>query len=150
MEFSSYFDRNADTNIGSDTYAHLWTPIESSLGVVVACMPNLMPLWTRLRGREDTRVGASRTYSKGSKGSSTLAGSYHYSISSAKHIGQTRKGSSDSDLLRESIKVAGIMRTTEIERHVELQPVTIHESSPNSYCTPSAWKDAPPPRSGIV
>ncbi|RAK77404.1 uncharacterized protein BO72DRAFT_509227 [Aspergillus fijiensis CBS 313.89] len=34
---------NADIT-WSDTYSHLWTAIESSLGVVVACLPSLMPI----------------------------------------------------------------------------------------------------------
>ncbi|CAL5872183.1 uncharacterized protein PFLUO_LOCUS6441 [Penicillium psychrofluorescens] len=35
----------------SNTYAGLWTSIEGSVGVVVACLPSLMPIWQRIRGR---------------------------------------------------------------------------------------------------
>ncbi|KAL2000397.1 hypothetical protein VTN02DRAFT_3177 [Thermoascus thermophilus] len=35
----------------SNTYAGLWTGIESSAGVIVACLPSLMPIWVRFRGR---------------------------------------------------------------------------------------------------
>lgn len=35
----------------SNTYAGIWTAIEGSVGVIVACLPSLMPIWRRLRGR---------------------------------------------------------------------------------------------------
>jgi hypothetical protein len=35
----------------SNTYAGLWTSIEGSVGVIVACLPSLMPIWNRIRGK---------------------------------------------------------------------------------------------------
>jgi hypothetical protein len=35
----------------SNTFAGVWTAIEGSVGVIVACLPSLMPIWRRLRGR---------------------------------------------------------------------------------------------------
>lgn len=34
----------------SNTFAGVWTAIEGSVGVIVACLPSLMPIWRRLRG----------------------------------------------------------------------------------------------------
>ncbi|PWY92296.1 hypothetical protein BO70DRAFT_402186 [Aspergillus heteromorphus CBS 117.55] len=39
----------------SDTYSHLWTAIESSLGLVVSCLPSLMPI---LRARIPPAIGS--------------------------------------------------------------------------------------------
>lgn len=47
----------------SNTYAGLWTGIESSAGVIVACLPSLMPIWVRFRGRiQDYDYGYDDSY----------------------------------------------------------------------------------------
>lgn len=44
-----------DTDITySNSFAGLFTAIESSIGVVVACMPSLMPIWNMLLGKPPT------------------------------------------------------------------------------------------------
>lgn len=37
--------------LGSNTYAGLWTAIEGSTGTAVACLPSLMPIYFKLRGK---------------------------------------------------------------------------------------------------
>ncbi|KAJ5290906.1 hypothetical protein N7478_000157 [Penicillium angulare] len=55
----------------SNTYAGIWTSIEGSVGVIVACLPSLMPIWHRLRGRSVGYAQYSRQsnpYATSSKG----------------------------------------------------------------------------------
>ncbi|KAJ5812384.1 hypothetical protein N7474_008685 [Penicillium riverlandense] len=61
----------------SNTYAGLWTSIEGSVGVIVACLPSLMPIWQRMRGR---KVGYAQyssqftQYGNGSKNYRSMGG----------------------------------------------------------------------------
>lgn len=57
----------------SNTFAGLWTAIEGSVGVIVACLPSLMPIWRRLRGRAAEDTGYSNRYD-GSKGLQSVVG----------------------------------------------------------------------------
>jgi hypothetical protein len=41
----------------SDAYPHLWTAIETSLGVVVACLPHMMPVMQRISTSLGWRTG---------------------------------------------------------------------------------------------
>jgi hypothetical protein len=62
----------------SNTYAGIWTSIEGSVGVIVACLPSLMPIWQRIRGR---KVGYAQyssqftQYGNGSKSYRSMGGS---------------------------------------------------------------------------
>ncbi|PWY88106.1 hypothetical protein BO94DRAFT_64517 [Aspergillus sclerotioniger CBS 115572] len=107
----------------SDTYSHLWTAIESSLGVVVSCLPSLMPIVRLVKSRGSRRDGKSLTgIGQGSSYPSYVRGPYELSeVSNRVSTGPTRTrlraGSSHSDLIR---KQAGdIEIITEIDQTVE-------------------------------
>ncbi|PYH89325.1 hypothetical protein BO71DRAFT_444651 [Aspergillus ellipticus CBS 707.79] len=108
----------------SDTYSHLWTAIESSLGVVVSCLPSLMPIVRLVRGPKELRSG--KPSNSGGTGYSSypsyVRGSHELSevsnkISTGPSRARLRAGSSDSELLR--TQVGDIEIITEIEQSVE-------------------------------
>ncbi|PYH32207.1 uncharacterized protein BO87DRAFT_408415 [Aspergillus neoniger CBS 115656] len=109
---------------GSDTYSHLWTAIESSLGVVVSCLPSLMPIVRLVRGRKLRRSG--KSFSRPQDGSSSYPSyvrpPYELSklsnhVTSGASRTRRRSGSSRSDLIQKA--VGDIEIVTEINQEVE-------------------------------
>ena len=110
--------------VGSDTYSHLWTAIESSLGVVVSCLPSLMPIVRLIRDRKVRRSG--KSFSRPRDGSSSYPSyvrpPYELSklsnqVTSAASRTRHRSGSSRSDLIQKP--VGDIEIVTEINQQVE-------------------------------
>ncbi|RDK38374.1 hypothetical protein M752DRAFT_338951 [Aspergillus phoenicis ATCC 13157] len=108
----------------SDTYSHLWTAIESSLGVVVSCLPSLMPIVRLIRDRKVRRSG--KSFSRPRDGSSSYPSyvrpPYELSklsnqVTSAASRTRHRSGSSRSDLIQKP--VGDIEIVTEINQQVE-------------------------------
>ncbi|PYI35382.1 hypothetical protein BP00DRAFT_442900 [Aspergillus indologenus CBS 114.80] len=121
---------NADIT-WSDTYSHLWTAIESSLGVVVACLPSLMPIVRLIRHGKEWRGQHRKSLPDAGRGSSSylshLHGSYELSqlsnrnrLSSGPVQPRLRAGSSDSALIEKY--VGEIEITTEIAQQAESSP----------------------------
>ncbi|PYI14811.1 hypothetical protein BO99DRAFT_11962 [Aspergillus violaceofuscus CBS 115571] len=121
---------NADIT-WSDTYSHLWTAIESSLGVVVACLPSLMPIVRLIRHGKEWRGQHRKSPPGAGRGSSSylshLRGSYELSqLSNPNHISsgpvrpRLRAGSSDSALIEKYMGEIEI--TTKIAQQVESSP----------------------------
>ncbi|RAL08487.1 uncharacterized protein BO97DRAFT_437582 [Aspergillus homomorphus CBS 101889] len=117
--------RNADIT-WSDTYSHLWTAIESSLGVVVACLPSLMPIVRLIRNGKTGRGQPGRAHSSSRRESSFypvhMQGSYELSQMSNRNDsgpGRTRlrAGSSDSALIAKDVGEIDI--STEITQQVD-------------------------------
>ncbi|PYH86773.1 hypothetical protein BO82DRAFT_360506 [Aspergillus uvarum CBS 121591] len=118
---------NADIT-WSDTCSHLWTAIESSLGVVVACLPSLMPIVRLIRHGKEWSGQHRKSLPGAGRGSSSylnnLHGSYELSqpsipnhISSGPVRPRLRAGSSNSALIEKY--VGEIEVTTEIAQQVE-------------------------------
>ncbi|OJI83591.1 hypothetical protein ASPTUDRAFT_55621 [Aspergillus tubingensis CBS 134.48] len=108
----------------SDTYSHLWTAIESSLGVVVSCLPSLMPIVRLVRDRKLRRSG--KSFSRPQDGSSSYPSyvrpPYELSklsnhVTSGASRTRHRSGSSRSDLIQKAI--GDIEIVTEINQQVE-------------------------------
>ncbi|GAA84753.1 hypothetical protein AKAW_02867 [Aspergillus luchuensis IFO 4308] len=107
----------------SDTYSHLWTAIESSLGVVVSCLPSLMPIVRLVRDRKLRRSG--KSFSLPQDGSSSYPSYVRppYELSKlSNHVTsgsrtRHRSGSSRSDLIQKA--VGDIEIVTEINQQVE-------------------------------
>ena len=64
----------------SNTYAGVWTAIEGSVGVIVACLPSLMPIWQRIRGRSVQYAQYNSDYSRQKTASKYASGSRHRSM----------------------------------------------------------------------
>lgn len=107
--------------IGSDTYSHLWTAIESSLGVVVSCLPSLMPIVRLVRDRKLRRSG--KSFSRPQDGSSSYPSYVRPPYELSNHVTsgasrtRHRSGSSRSDLIQKAI--GDIEIVTEINQQVE-------------------------------
>ncbi|OJJ72175.1 hypothetical protein ASPBRDRAFT_43575 [Aspergillus brasiliensis CBS 101740] len=108
----------------SDTYSHLWTAIESSLGVVVSCLPSLMPIVRLVKEKKLRRSGKSSSH--------PLDGSFSYpsyarppyelsrvsnQVTSEPNRTRPRSGSSRSELIQ--MAVGDIEIVTEINQQVE-------------------------------
>ena len=47
LRWNSYLSSNLLTETGSDVRGHIWTTVETTVGIVCACMPTLGPIFHR-------------------------------------------------------------------------------------------------------